>query len=106
VPSDNIVLGMVSMKHSKKEKKRLIFITCLIVLCFGILFYICTTNLKTILDYKKRIKELDNTYEELVNEEKSLKSEVIKLKDPDYLARYAKEKYLYSSDNEIIIRGK
>lgn len=94
------------MKHSKKEKKRLIFITCLIVLCVGILFYICTTNLKIILDHKKKINELNNTYEELINEEKSLKSEVIKLKNPDYLARYAKEKYLYSSDNEIIIRGK
>ena len=94
------------MKHSKKEKKRLIFITCLIAGCLGALIYICSSNLKIILDNKKKIDELNATYEELVNEEKSLKSEVIKLKDPDYLARYAKEKYLYSSDNEIIIRGK
>ena len=90
------------MKHSKKERKRLIFISCLIVVCAGILFYICTSNLNN----KKKIEDLNMTYEELVNEEKSLKSEVVKLKDPDYLARYAKEKYLYSSDKEIIIRGK
>ena len=94
------------MKHSKKERKRLIFITCLIFLCVGTLFYICTTNLTMIVNNKKKIEELNNTYEELVNEEKSLKSEVIRLKDPDYLARYAKEKYLYSTDDEIIIRGK
>ena len=94
------------MKHSKKERKRLIFISCLIVVCAGILFYICTSNLKTIINNKKKIEDLNMTYEELVNEEKSLKSEVVKLKDPDYLARYAKEKYLYSSDKEIIIRGK
>ena len=39
-----------------------------------------------------------------MDNEKSLQSEVAKLKDPDYVARYAKEKYLYSSDGETIIR--
>ena len=29
---------------------------------------------------------------------------VAKLQDPDYVARYAREKYLYSKDGEIIIR--
>ena len=33
-----------------------------------------------------------------------LKSEVAKLQDPDYVARYAREKYLYSKSGEIIIR--
>ena len=35
---------------------------------------------------------------------KSLTSEVTKMNDPEYLARYAKEKFLYSKDDEVIIR--
>ena len=30
--------------------------------------------------------------------------EVSKLKDPDYIARYAREKYMYSKNGEIILR--
>ena len=30
--------------------------------------------------------------------------EIQKLKDPDYLARYARENYLYSKDGEYIIK--
>ena len=37
-------------------------------------------------------------------EEESLKIEIQKLKDPDYLARYARENYLYSKDGEYIIK--
>ena len=36
--------------------------------------------------------------------EDELKATVTKLQDPDYVARYAREKYLYSKDGEIIIR--
>ena len=30
--------------------------------------------------------------------------DVEKLEDPDYIARYAREKYMYSKDGEIILR--
>ena len=39
-------------------------------------------------------------------EEDILKSEVKKLKDPVYVAKYAREKFFYSGDNEYIIRMK
>ena len=42
--------------------------------------------------------------ENLLDEKKSLTSQVTKMQDPDYLARYAKEKYLYSKEDEVIIR--
>ena len=38
------------------------------------------------------------------DKEEELKATVTKLQDPDYVARYAREKYLYSKDGEIIIR--
>ena len=41
---------------------------------------------------------------DLLSEEEKLVSEVTKLQDDEYVARYAKEKFLYSEDGEVIIR--
>lgn len=49
-------------------------------------------------------KELEDRIASLKEEEKVLKSDIQKLEDPSYVARYAREKYLYSKDGEIIIR--
>ena len=49
-------------------------------------------------------RELEKKLADLQEAEKELNSEIVKLQDPDYLARYAREKYFYSKDNEIIIR--
>ena len=45
-----------------------------------------------------------NTNKNKLSEEEELKSEINKLQDPEYVARYAREKYLYSKDDEIIIK--
>lgn len=52
----------------------------------------------------QKITILQTSYEELLDTEEALKAEVQKLKDPDYVERYAKEKFLYTKDDEIIIR--
>ena len=52
----------------------------------------------------KEEKEFERQLAELKDEEEELKGQVTKLQDPDYIARYAREKYLYSKDGEIIIR--
>ena len=41
---------------------------------------------------------------EKLEEEDKLNDEISKLQDPEYLAKYAREKYLYSKDDEIIIK--
>ncbi len=53
---------------------------------------------------RKETARLSTKYENLLSEQKKLSSEVAKMQDPEYVVRYAKEKYLYSTDNEIIIR--
>ena len=40
----------------------------------------------------------------LKEEEEVLNSDIKKLQDPEYVARYAREKYLYSKEGELIIR--
>ena len=42
--------------------------------------------------------------EELQKEEEELKADVERLQDPDYVARYAREKYYYSKDGELILK--
>lgn len=53
---------------------------------------------------QKEEKKLTQNLSSLKYDEKLLKTEIEKLKDPDYLARYARENYLYSKDGEIVIK--
>ena len=91
-------------KVSRKAKRRLTIMTFLLVgliVGLGVSFF---NNWTTILENKKEARQLKEQYNELLEKETALKSEVTKLQDPDYVARYAREKYLYSKNGEIIIR--
>lgn len=92
------------MKHSKKEKKRLVFISFAIMAVIVLLVTAVYSDWKQIMINNSKIVALTEEYQNLLDKEKSLKSEVTKLKDPEYVARYAKEKFLYTSDNEVILR--
>lgn len=92
------------MKRTKKEKRRLriYFITIICLLSFfGYKMYYYWP--KIFANYKDKA-ELDSKYNSLLEEENTLSSNIIKLQDPDYIARFAREKYLYSKNGEIIIR--
>lgn len=49
-------------------------------------------------------KKLEKEYQELQDKQEVLEQEVVKLQDPEYVLRYAREKYGYSKDGELIIR--
>lgn len=57
-----------------------------------------------IIDKYREKSELEQKLIELQEKEKALKLDADKLQDPDYVARYAREKYLYSKDGEFIIK--
>ncbi|MFI3260808.1 MAG: septum formation initiator family protein [bacterium] len=88
----------------KKNIMRLFLIIITIVGLTISLYNNINDNINRIIANKKSLVELEVYYGDLISKEESLKSEVTKLSDPDYVARYAKEKYLYSTDGEIIIR--
>lgn len=92
------------IKKSRKEKKRLFLINLIIISLFSFLIYSVSGNYLKIKKNKQEIDKLNENYEELLDEEKELSSEITKMQDPDYVARYAKEKYLYSSTGEVILR--
>ena len=95
---------MKKKKVTKKVKRRLCFqLAFLFVLIFALVFTVFNDWTK-IIENKRKINELNTNYTSLLEEEQSLTSEVNKLQDPDYVARYAREKYMYSLPDEVIIR--
>jgi len=96
------------MSNSTRKKKKdnklyvLLVVTCfvLIIALIGTVF----NDYSTMVKNKKETTELEHKYQELLEEETSLNSEVVKLQDPVFVARYAREKYLYSKNGETILR--
>lgn len=57
-----------------------------------------------IYDKYREKNELNDKLVSLKEKEEELRVDVNKLQDPDYIARYAREKYLYSKEGEFIIK--
>ena len=89
---------------TKKEKKRLFIISVLIIALLGSLVNSVTDKWTKIVENTSEISALSESYEKLLEDEIKLANEVEKLHDSDYVARYAKEKYMYSKEGETIIR--
>ena len=89
---------------TKKDKRRLILLMFLFVPLLVLFLSNMISYVSIIYSNIKEKKELDDKYNEILEEEDLLRSEISKLQDEEYVARYAREKYLYSRDGEIIIR--
>ena len=98
------MVGNMAKRKTRKEKERLVFISLIIIALLVSLVGTVIGDFKQILENKKETIKLTQEYEMLLDEQEKLASEVTKMQDPEYVARYAKEKYLYSSEGEIIIR--
>ena len=91
------------MNRAKIKGK--IFLNTIIFLAIGSILVksIFETSVQ-IYDKRKEKKEFTTMLEKLKEKEEELNKTVTKLQNPDYVARYAREKYLYSKDGELIIR--
>lgn len=94
-------------KVNKKRKAKRFFTLGLLslVVIFGVSFTLGKYWVEIYSKYQER-KELSTALKELKEKEEVLKADATKLQDPDYIARYAREKYLYSKDGEIILQIK
>ena len=91
-------------RKSKKEKRRILMISFLVVALSAFLVKSVFSDWMQIMRNNKQIHALNDQKKVLLDEESSLKAETTKLENPEYVARYAREKYLYSAPDEIIIR--
>lgn len=88
----------------KASKKRLIFfgtVSIIIIIYFfvslGYYLYGIYSRTQEEAGYKAELSDLKK-------EEKILTTEIEKLQNEDYIARYAREKYSYSKDGEYILK--
>ncbi|MBQ9023668.1 MAG: septum formation initiator family protein [Bacilli bacterium] len=87
-----------------KIKRKIFFITIIFLAIGSILIKSIFETSIQIHEKRKEKKEFTSMLEKLKDKEEELNNTVTKLSNPDYVARYAREKYLYSKDGEIIIR--
>lgn len=91
-------------KVTKKDKRRLVVLICIFIPLFAFFVSNMFSYWSSIFSNIKEKKELDNEYVSSLEKEELLKSEIKKLQDEEYIARYAREKYLYSKNGELIIK--
>ena len=91
-------------RKSKKAKRRLLVIVPLCLVILGLVFVAIGSYWVKIVDKYHEKKALEQEMIALKEKEEALKANVDRLEDPDYVARFAREKYMYSKDGEIILR--
>lgn len=94
----------MSLKLTKKSKRRVLLISVVTIFLISLILVNMFSVWKQLLEKREEKIFYTKELEKLVEEEEYLKVEVQKLQDPDYVARYAREQYLYSKDGEFNIR--
>ncbi len=91
-------------KVAKKTKLRLSILGTLSMIAIGYFCFTLFYHLYTIYQLHQEKNLLEEKYIKLQREADDLQIEINKLSDPEYLARYAREKYSYSKNGEYIIK--
>ena len=97
---------------SKSTKRRLRVFGILSLVCILYFIFCLGFELYKVHELKLEEKQLKEEYESLKKEaeeliekvNKAIEKEIDELNDPEYLAKYARENYLYSKDGEYIIK--
>ena len=95
---------MTKRTITKASKRRLSIFGTISVIAIVYFVVSLISSTYSIYTLTKEKKELENLYIELVEQAEDLKLDIEKLNDPDYLADYARENYLYSKDGEYILQ--
>lgn len=95
------------MANKKRQKRKFRTRMLLFVpICLCLVVVLGVTIGKYWVDIVAKYQENNELKDKLVSlkeKEASLTVDVEKLQDPDYIARYAREKYLFSKDGEFIL---
>lgn len=91
-------------KKTSKRKIRLFFAFLIFGSITAVLGYDLFANIYTIGKMKIEKKELIGQIAALNEEKELLQTDILKLEDPNYIAKYVREKYYYSKNGEYILR--
>lgn len=91
-------------KYTAKTKGRMFVIFMIFGFVVATLGYTLILNLKQVNDMKKELDSLKEEKVSLLEQDEALEADIRRLSDSVYIARYAREKYFYSKEGEIILR--
>lgn len=94
----------MNKRVTKATKRRLTLFGTLSIISIVYFAFTLSYHIYTIYDLNHQKESLEATYAKLQDEAENLQIEINKLNNPEYLARYAREKYSYSKDGEYIIK--
>ncbi len=89
---------------SIQARRRLFFVR---PICFGLIMLVLITFAKYSVDLYKlnnEKRQKDQEYVSLQEDAEYLRNEIVKLHDPEELAKFARENYLYSKNGELILQ--
>ncbi len=95
---------MAKTKTKTKSRRRMLFLGLTSIIVIVATTFTIGKYWIEIYDKYQEKNRLEKELVSLKNKEKKLKVDANKLQDPDYIARYAREKYLYSKDGEFILK--
>ena len=97
-------MGKKRRKKTSKSKIRIFISLIIFGSVLSALGYNCLNNIIKIEKMKNEKEKLQEQLVILKEEKESLETDISKLEDPDYIAKYVREKYFYSKDGEVILR--
>ena len=97
-------MGKKTKKITKQSKRRLVILGPVSIIAVLVIFYTAISSTYKQLTLKEYENDLKLELESLEEKEVELRNEVSKLQEPEYLARYARETYLYTKDGEYVIK--
>lgn len=95
---------MAKKKGKVKSKRRMILFGFTSIIIIIVMSFTIGKYWVEIFEKYKEKNLLDKELTNLKEKEEELKVDANKLQNPDYIARYAREKYLYSKDGEFILK--
>ena len=95
---------MAKTKSEIKARRRMLFLGLSSVIIIFVMTCTIGRYWVEIFDKYQEKKLLEEELLSLKEKEEELKVDANKLQNPDYVARYAREKYLYSKEGEFILQ--
>lgn len=95
---------MAKTKSEIKARRRMLFLGLSSVIIIFVMTFTIGRYWVEIFDKYQEKKLLEEELLSLKEKEEELKVDANKLQNPDYVARYAREKYLYSKEGEFILQ--
>ena len=99
-------MGKKKKKYSVKAKGRMFVVFMFfgaIIATLGFTFLRDLNKIRLLYNDKR---DLSVQKSDLLEEEEAIQVDINRLSDPAYIARYAREKYFYSKEGELILRLK